>query len=556
LAGNLIDLSYDSSMFLTKKLSIYKFIIYSAVLVTLAATPNFNKDSLIIPKVIILLCSALFVLPYLLISMKANGGTRLINIFKLLLLLFVIQLVFAMAFSDAPIEQQIFGRIGRGLGFITIFSLIIISLSCAIFVKQSDQKILIAGLAISGVLSVTYGIFQSFGLDFFPWDSKTNGVIGTLGNPNFVSSFAAMSILPSLIFMVGKSRKILYQLLLFLLFIFAIYRAQSTQGYITLVITLTVFALIYLWFWSKLFFSVVLGMFLISIFFVVSGFLNNGPLSKIIYKVSVQSRGEFWQSALNTANANPIFGVGLDSFGDYSLLFREQKVIGEYTDSAHNYILDLAVSGGYPLALLYILIILTTLLSFFKLQKNLGVFNPTIAALFAIFVVFQAQSLISPINIPILIWGMVISGSIIGLASSKERIDYSVSKKTKTKLSLLSLTSLFISLVIIFPYFNSDRLQLIAMNKGDGDLAIKVAKMYPESVIRYSTLTRALLDSGLTAPALDLARSAVEFNPNSPALWALLLINPAAPIAERREAKVKLLILDPLNEKVKNYEIK
>jgi hypothetical protein len=460
-----------------------------------------------------------------------------------------------MAFSDAPIEQQIFGRTGRGLGFVTIFSLIIISLSCAIFVKQSDQRILIAGLALSGALSVTYAIFQSFGLDFFPWDSKTNGVIGTLGNPNFVSSFAAMSVLPSLISVVGKNRQVLYQSLLSILFIFAIYRAQSTQGYITLIITFSVFILQFLWYRSKLFFYVLFGIFLISIFLVILGFSNNGPLSKIIYKVSVQSRGEFWQSAFNTANANPIFGVGLDSFGDYSLLFREQTVIGEYTDSAHNYILDIMVIGGYPLALIYILIILITLLSFFKLQKNLGVFNPIVAALFSIFIVFQAQSLISPISIPILIWGMVISGSIIGLASSKESIDYSVSKKTKTKLSLLSLMSLFISLVIIFPYFNSDRLQLLAMNKGDGDLAIKVAKMYPESVVRYSTLTRALLDSGLSAPALDLARSAVEFNPNSPALWALLLINPAAPITERREAKAKLLILDPLNEEVKNYEI-
>jgi O-antigen ligase len=292
-----------------------------------------------------------------------------------------------------------------------------------------------------------------------------------------------------------------------------------------------------------------------SIFLVFLGFFNKGPLSKVVYKVSVQSRGEFWQSALNTTNANPIFGVGIDSFGDYSLLFREKTVISEYTDSAHNYVLDLSVIGGYPLALVYILIISLALYSFFKLQKDIGQFNPTSAALFSSFIVFQAQSLISPISIPILIWGMVISGSIIGLASNNMNKDDLVSKKTKTRLNLLSITSFFLSLVVLFPYFNSDRLQLLAMNKGDGDLAIKVAKMYPESVVRYSVLTRALLDSGLSVPALDLARSAVEFNPNSPALWVLLLINPSAPIEERRAAKAKLLILDPLNKDVVNYEI-
>ena len=540
-------------MFLTKKLSIYSFIIYSAIAITLVATPNFNKDALIIPKVVIILCSAVLILPYLLLNIKAKRDLRFINIFILLSSLFLVQLILAIVFSDAPIEQQIFGRTGRGLGFITFFSLIVISLSCAIFVKQSNQKTIIKGIAISGTFTSIYAIFQSFGLDFFPWDSKTNGVISTLGNPNFVSSFAAMAILPSLVYVSGKDREKLYQFPIFLLFIFTIYRAQSTQGYITLAIALGM--LVYLWYRSKLFFSVSLISFLIGTFFVVLGFFNNGPLSKVIYKVSVQSRGEFWQSAINTTNANPIFGVGIDSFGDYSLLFREKTMIGEYTDSAHNYVLDLSVIGGYPLALVYILIISLTLYSFFKLQKSIGQFNPISAALFSFFIVFQAQSLISPISIPILIWGMVISGSIIGLASNNMSKDDLVSKKTKTRLNLLSLTSFFLSLVVLFPYFNSDRLQLLAMNKGDGDLAIKVARMYPESVVRYSTLTRALLDSGLSVPALDLARSAVEFNPNSPALWVLLLINPSAPIDERRAAKTKLLILDPLNEEVKKYEI-
>ena len=542
-------------MFLTKKLSIYSFIIYSAIAITLVATPNFNKDALIIPKVVIILCSAVLILPYLLLNIKAKRDLRLINIFILLSSLFLVQLILAIVFSDAPIEQQIFGRTGRGLGFITFFSLIVISLSCAIFIKQSNQKTLIKAIAISGTFTSIYAIFQSFGLDFFPWDSKTNGVISTLGNPNFVSSFAAMTILPSLIYVSGKDREKLYQLPIFLLFIFTIFRAQSTQGYITLAIALGIFTLVYLWYRSKLFFSIIFISFLFSIFLIVLGFFNNGPLSKVIYKVSVQSRGEFWQSALNTTNANPIFGVGIDSFGDYSLLFREKTVISEYTDSAHNYILDFSVIGGYPLAILYILIVSLALYSFFKLQKSIGQFNLTNAALFSSFIVFQAQSLISPISIPILIWGMVISGSIIGLASNNMSKDDLVSKKTKSRLNLLSLTSFFLSLVVLFPYFNSDRLQLLAMNKGDGDLAIKVAKMYPESVVRYSTLTRALLDSGLSVPALDLARSAIEFNPNSPALWVLLLINPSTPIEERRAAKAKLLILDPLNEEVKNYEI-
>jgi O-antigen ligase len=542
-------------MLVTKKLSIYSFIIYSAVAITLAATPNFNKDALIIPKVIILFCSALVVFPYLVLQLKVNKDRRLINIYIVLSLLFLTQLVLVMVFSDAPIEQQIFGRTGRGIGFLTLFSLVVISLTCAIFVKQFSQKTLTTGIAIGGIFTAIYAIFQSFGLDFFPWDSKTNGVIGTLGNPNFVSSFASMSIIPSLIYVSNKSGKLFYQILVVLIFSTTIYKSGSTQGYITLFIALGIFVLVYLWYRNRLFFSITFIAFLLGTFLIVLGFFNNGPLSRIIYKLSVQSRGEFWQSALNTTMANPIHGIGLDSFGDYYLIYRQKAIINEYTDSAHNYILDFSAAGGYPLALIYILMSVLILTSFFVLQKHFGKFDPTIAALFSIFIVFQAQSLISPISIPILIWGMIIGGSIIGLASTEIKIDYAVSRKVKNKLNLFSLSALLLSLVILFPYFNSDRLQLIAMNKGDGDLAIKVAKMYPESVVRYSTLTRAIFDSGLTSPALDLARSAIEFNPNSPALWVLILINPNAPVEERRIAKAKLLILDPLSEEIKKYQI-
>jgi hypothetical protein len=95
-----------------------------------------------------------------------------------------------------------------------------------------------------------------------------------------------------------------------------------------------------------------------------------------------------------------------------------------------------------------------------------------------------------------------------------------------------------------------------AMNTGNGDLAISAAKQYPESILRYQIITRELLNSNLPTQALDLARSAVKFNPNSANLWALIVINPAAPIAERVNAKAEILKLDPLNKEVIDYVIK
>ncbi len=542
-------------MQLTKRLNLYTFIIISTVVTTLVATPNLNKDALIIPKVMALCVAALVIFPYVANIKKVRVNSKILRFTKIIIFLLVLQLIFVTLNSQAPIEQQIFGRTGRGLGLITLFSLLIVLAGCVIAVNQTNYKILVKGLAISGSLSALYAVFQSYGLDFFPWDSRTNGVLGTLGNPNFVSSFAAMSLIPTLVIVYSNKRKTLLQIFSLLFFVFTIYRAQSYQGYVNLILSISIFIAIWLWYKKKALLGLFLPLLATAAFLAVAGAVNKGPLAEILYKVSVQSRGEFWRSAVATANAYPIFGVGLDSFGDYSLMYRDRAIINEYTDSAHNYLLDFAAVGGYPLSILYFLIVCLSFFSFFKIFKNSREFNSWVTALFASFLVYQAQSLISPISIPLILWGIVISGSVIGLAINTELDKNILNFKAQKKFHLLSATSVILVSSLLFPYFNTDRLQLNAMNRGDGDLAIKVSKMFPESVARYSTLSRALLDSGLPAPALELGRSAVEFNPNSAALWALILINPVAPIEERKSAKAKLLLLDPLNKEIINYEI-
>ena len=544
-----------------KSNSTYKVICISALVITLVLSPNVNKDSLIIPKIALLFLLALYLLPKIILSSNTFLKVKELKILTIIILLIIIQLLIVFLTSSAPIEQQLYGRTGRGLGLFTQLSFLIILIASATFMKISDLNFTIKLLTISAIITSTYSIFQSFGIDFLKWDSRTNGVIGTLGNPNFQSTFAAIALIPA-IFAFGRTKyRYLYALVSSIILLLTIYRTQSTQGYVGSALAVCTITIIFLWYKNRILSTLaVLASTVVGILAVL-GMLNYGPLKLFLYKISVQSRGDFWRSAFATANDNPIVGVGIDSFGDSYLKYRDLVAVShpfaEYADNAHNYFLEYAATGGYPLLLLHLILIVLILFVFFSTQKKLGKFNLELAILFTTWIVIQAQSIISPGNIAIMLWNSILSGAIIGYGVLSKRMTHNIVDEK----NLFSITRPFSALLLMFgiiiyyPLFNTDRLQMQAMSTRNGDLAITSAQKFPESVLRYSVITRELLNSQLPQQALLVARSAVEWNPNSPNLWALILINPAAPLEERQAAKSQILELDPLNREVINYKL-
>ena len=293
--------------------------------------------------------------------------------------------------------------------------------------------------------------------------------------------------------------------------------------------------------------------------------LDKGPLSYYLYKVSVRSRGEMWQTASEMIKNNPTFGVGLDSLGDYSLMYQNKKTasgIAEYIDNSHNFFLQFAATGGIILALYYLAIILLSLYSFFVVQKRIGKFDRNLAALLAAWISFQMQSFISPAAIPTLMWNFILCGIFIGLSKSvnpsMESKENNLIKKStnpqKFSLNIIGVISVILAFILTSPLFNADRLARQADIKKDAILAVRAAKTYPESVVRYNRLGGGLYQSGLYDLSLDIGRSAVKFNPNSYQTWILILLNPNATIEERNKAKEALLQIDPFNKEIKNYK--
>ena len=380
-----------------------------------------------------------------------------------------------------------------------------------------------------------------------------------------------MALIPSVMFLKSTKNSFITIPATIAVFGITLLITESTQGYVAVAAAFSITSLIYLWFreYKKIF---LIGLILtaLSSLFAVFGMLNRGPLSYYLYKPSVRSRGEMWQTASDMIKDNPYFGVGLDSLGDYSLKYRNEKTyngIAEYIDNCHNFFLQFAATGGLALAIIYIFIVILTLFSFIKIILSMSKFEPFIISLFAAWIVFQLQSIISPATIPTLVWNFVISGSVIGLASnssielSTETSPKYINKKSNKveknvfKYKVSGIFLLVSSLFITLPLVNADKMARDANLKGDAILAVKASKKYPESVVRYNLLGADLYQSGLYELSLEIGRSAVKFNPNSYQTWILILVNPEATKSEREIAKQALVRIDPLNKVIRDYPI-
>jgi len=548
--------------------NIFKTQVVATMLIFLIITPWFNKDSMVIPKVIILCLLASFLIPLIIQKLRYLAKTKILKIFLLTIALIIVQMILVIIMSDSPIQQQIFGKMGRGLGFITSLAVLILIVGSAIFANRGNLLFFLRLSIITFTASSLYAIFQSYGLDFVKWETKTNSIFGTLGNPNFQSSAAAIIVIPCILLSGKHLRFILLPISLVLINVFVILKTASVQGVVSLIIGLGILAIIYFWYRSPISFVASLIIFAIGMIFSVLAMLNIGPLRSLVigsftfYKASIESRGDFWRAAIDMANEHPVFGVGVDSFGDYYTLFRDSTAANrpnaEFTDNAHNYFLEYASTGGYLLATLHIFLAMITLYSFIKLIKNSQKFDRKIVSLFIMWIIFQAQSIISPASISLLVINAMSSGLAIGLSVVKGPENLGNNQKSQIlKDSSLIPSGFFvlIATIIMIPYFNSDRAFLNALNSGNANLLVESTQMFPQSTQKYTIASRLLLESKVYDQSLKVAKLAIQFNPKNISPWAQIILNPLTTFEEKSKAQSELINLDPNNEYLKNLVI-
>ena len=218
-----------------------KLIISMAAVVSVIFTP-LNFDALIIPKVTIIFCFGLYLFPSIIGKIRKIEVSRKVRLsLTLIPIITLLHLTLVMLISSAPLDQQIFGRTGRAFGFITYFSFILLILSSIIYMRIENINLLIMGIIVSALFSSGYSMLQKYELDIFNWNSRTNGIIGTLGNPNFQSSFAALAFIPTVVYFWQKKYKPFTVPIFALFILFTIYICQSTQGYVGILASILAF---------------------------------------------------------------------------------------------------------------------------------------------------------------------------------------------------------------------------------------------------------------------------------------------------------------------------
>ena len=424
-----------------KKLS--SLLAWGSLGIALLVTDRISTEPVNLGKMLLLTIIAAGVIT--LVSKVISEFLKANKIIFLSLLIFLSMCMVSIFVSKNPLERGFYGTYGRNTGFLTYLSLALVFVSSGCIKRLDSFTKIVRGLLIAGYINILISFVVLVGYDVFKWTNPYNALLGTFGNPNFLSAF--MGIFISVLFALFFSKD-LSRLNRFLFAIsmgaglFVIKGTSSLQGLIVtaLGISLTLFFVIKFRFESKLI------RYSYSIFAVVAfgvallGTLQKGPLTSVLYKTSVSLRGEYWQAGINMGMNQPLTGVGLDSYGTFYRVFRDKSAIilpgvNTVTDTAHNVFIDIFAGTGVLGLLSYFTLTISVLffaIRTFRVQRN---YDPLFTAIFVGWVTYQIQSVISINQIGLAVWGWLLGGMIIAYSNSSlvENSETQNSSKQKKK---------------------------------------------------------------------------------------------------------------------------
>lgn len=544
----------------------WKILSVGASLVTLIVITGSVTDPINSTKLFVLGPVAFSALGISLLRMKTSRQRRVTS-FQFILMAFIIWAATSSIFSNSPFTQNFYGVYGRNTGLLTYFCLAVLAFSASLNHDSRGLRLVIYSFIFSGTVNLIYGFWVTFFGDFISWNNPYGALLGTFGNPNFISSFFGMFFTVLLAFMVNSGTKIRILVSIALISIsYQLTKTESIQGIVLASIGCLIVGLF--WLRSKTESNLLLGS--TAFLAITSGLLSGlgalgfGPLANLLTQPTLNYRLQYWFAGWKMGFEHPVFGVGMDSYGDW---YRESrgplalKVPGKdvVTNVAHNVTLDLFSYGGFPLLGLYLLLNMFAIVNLYRFVKRSVTFMPIHVATVGLWLTYQAQAIISINQIGLAVWGWLLTGIIAGPLFSNTSTDSKSdhrkdSKNTPANILLPSIIApigLLVGTVIAIPPMSSDIIWVKSLRSGQLDQlekALEPKYFSPKNSARMAEAVRTLEQSNLPSLALKYARQAVIFNPRYTDAWRLLYFATNATEADKTRAKAALIRLDPLND--------
>jgi O-antigen ligase len=544
------------------------YVLATSIAVSLFISPGNSIDPVSLPK-LVLLSTLGFLAGGFAFARVDFFRARKARLFVVTIFLFLFQLLIVFVLDNRDFAFKFYGTSSRNTGTLAYTALALLMLASAVSASRKVlQKYSVSLVAIGCVLSL-YGILQSRGINFYEFNNiYATNVFGTFGNPNFQSAFMGITGTVALTLVCFSRVNALIRLGLFVFVGLALYNISlsSEQGYLTLLAGFVSAVVIFLLSKKQLILGfTVLGLGGVGGLLVLAGIFNKGPVAEVIYDSTLQARSFYWEAAMRMMMDYPLFGVGMDGFGDWYRRSRTQDIadfnVGIAADSAHSIPLDIGSGGGIPLLLIYLVLVVLALISIFKILKRTTSFDLVFTSVAAAWFAYQAQSLISINQIGIGVWGWSLTGLLIGYELQTREPNGSVEVKAKSKaskkeqISALAVVTSFVfgglGLAAAIPPYSAAGKFYKALQSGDAEVLQPAAYLQPNDRSRYLYVAQILKDNNLDNRAIKVLSDASLIYPDSFDLWQLWTTVPTATPDQIARAKSEMKRLDPFNRILK-----
>jgi O-antigen ligase len=537
-------------------------LLFVGPLTTLAVSPISSFDPINLIKMIVVSGFAFSVLA-LALPIWRSFFKRLPRGVWLAAGLFVFWMFVVFLVSGAPLNQQFWGVFGRSNGLLNYLSLMIILIATASVQSRSFYYKSVDVLVLTSVPVTLYALIQIAGRDPISWSLMAP--FATLGNINFSSAFFGLASISATVLALAPQQKTFIRVALLSLTVtdlFIILETESIQGFMIYLAGMGIVGYFIVRSWKPIR-TLRIPYLVVGLmgFALTALALNNiGPLARFVFGETILFRFDYWYAGWAMTISHPIFGVGLDSYGDWYRELRGElatvrTVPDRITNTAHNIYLDISASGGFPLLLAYLVILGYAMRAAIRVMGRDSSFNPYFVALFATWIAYLIQAAISINQIGVGIWGWLFTGGLIGYEIATREVEASSSgkgsRKGKTQLpasaALLGILGFAAGFVLSFIPFNADGKFKDALQTQNIAEQFSKAQALGATSYHLELALDAAIKAGDEKLASEITRELLDRYPRDFMAWRVKQVLATSTREEREEAYLRLKELDPFN---------